>query len=150
LPASAKSSAQRGNGTAATRTGLNDMLTKEDLIEYCLGLPGAYLDRPFRGDAIVLRHTSNRKGFVFLIHAHGKLHINLKCEPMRADFFRQAFSGVVPAFHMNKTHWNSVFPGGDVPDAELLHMVDISYSLTRPRIRGGRQGMDAPNGKQTR
>ncbi|MGI6153503.1 MAG: MmcQ/YjbR family DNA-binding protein [Christensenellaceae bacterium] len=110
------------------------MLNKESLIRYCLALPDTYEDHPFRGDAVVLRHQANQKGFVFLIYAHGRLHVNLKCEPMCAGLLRQAFSGVVPAYHMNKTHWNSIFLDEDVPDAEILHMVDISYGLTRPRI----------------
>ena len=45
----------------------------------------------------------------------------------------QAFADVIPAYHMNKEHWNTVTLGGDVPDAELRQMVEWSYDLIKPK-----------------
>lgn len=116
------------------------MLSKEDVVSYCLALPGAYEDHPFHDDTAVLRHKGNRKGFVFLITAKGRLHINVKCEPLRSQLLRRVYpEGVVPAYHMNKEHWNTVFAKG-VPTEEVFRMIDMSYELTRPgpRRKGSR------------
>jgi predicted DNA-binding protein (MmcQ/YjbR family) len=108
-------------------------MTESELKTYCLSLPGAYEDRPFRDDTVAFRHTANHKTFVFMIYAHGRLHINLKCEPLRAYLLREAYAGVEPGYHMNKRHWNSVFLESDVPGFEIRNMVDASHELTRPR-----------------
>ncbi|MBR9805108.1 MmcQ/YjbR family DNA-binding protein [bacterium] len=55
--------------------------------------------------------------------------INLKCDPHEAQMLRDVFSAVVPGYHMNKTHWNTVVLDGSVPDGELLRMMDHSYAL---------------------
>ena len=51
----------------------------------------------------------------------------------RADFLRQAFAWVTPAYHMNKEHWNTVRLDGDVPEEELRAMLDHSWELTKPK-----------------
>ena len=65
----------------------------------------------------------------------GKLSVNLKCDPFEADFLRQAFEDVTPGWHMNKTHWNTVTLGGDVPEDELKRMIEQSYDLIKPKAR---------------
>ena len=84
-----------------------------------------------------MRHRTNRKSFAFIYERHGKLCVNLKCKPLEADFLRQIFRDVTPAYHMNKEHWNTVALGGDVPDRELKRMIGRSYALIRPRVGGG-------------
>ncbi|MEG1158553.1 MAG: MmcQ/YjbR family DNA-binding protein [Christensenellaceae bacterium] len=111
------------------------MLQKEDIIAYCMQFPMVYEDHPFHDATTVFRHTGNHKSFVFLIFSHGRLHVNLKCNPARSDLLRQSFEGVIAGYHMNKTHWNSVFLDSDVPDAEILKLIDHSFLLTRPTIK---------------
>ena len=113
-------------------------MTRRELIEYCLTRSHSYEDYPF--DSIVddrawtvMRHRANRKGFAHIYRRHGKLCINLKCDPFKADFLRQMYANVTPAYHMNKQHWNTVTLGGDVPVAELLKMIEQSYDLTKPK-----------------
>ncbi len=119
-------------------------MTRRKLIDFCLTFPAAYEDYPF-DDVIdssawtVMRHRANRKSFAMIYERHGKLCVNLKCEPLEADFLRQAFADVTPAYHMNKVHWNTVTPGGDVPDEELKRMVGRSYALIQPKA-GKRNG----------
>ena len=60
----------------------------------------------------------------------GKTVVNLKCEPMQADFLRSIYTGVIPAYHMNKTHWNTVYLNSDVPDEEIERMTLESFRLT--------------------
>jgi len=82
-----------------------------------------------------MRHRTNKKSFALIYERHGKLCVNLKYEPLEADFLRQAFADVTPAYHMNKVHWNAVNIGGDVPEGELKRMVGRSYDLIKPKVR---------------
>jgi len=115
-------------------------MTRQEIICYCLSLPLAYEDYPFdniadAGAWTVMRHKGNKKSFALIYERNGKLCVNLKCDPFEADFLRQAFVDVTPAYHMNKVHWNTVTLGGDVPDEELLRMIEASYGLIKPKIR---------------
>lgn len=104
------------------------------LITYALTLPDAVADQPFDDpETVVLRRRSNRRWFALLIAVHGVPCVNLKCEPPRADLYRCVYRDVTPGWHMNKTHWNTVALGGDVPDEELTAMIDHSYDLVGPR-----------------
>jgi len=115
-------------------------MTRRELIDYCLTFPAAYEDYPFdktidENAWTVMRHHTNKKGFAFIYERRGRLCVNLKCEPFEADFFRQAFRDVTPAYHMNKTHWNTVTVGGDVPDDTLWQMIWKSFDLIKPKVR---------------
>lgn len=115
-------------------------MTRQDLIDFCLTLPAAYEDYPFDnianpGTWTVMRHRANKKSFALIYERNGKLCINFKCDPFEADFLRQAYEDVTPAYHMNKVHWNTVVIGGDVPEKEVQRMVGNSYDLTRPKVR---------------
>ena len=107
-------------------------MTKSELIDYCASLPGAVCDSPFAEDfeTVAARHSGSRKWFGLIMKRDGAYIINLKCEPMEADLLRSAFSGVVPAYHMNKVHWNTVYIESDVPDNEIKRMVYESFLLT--------------------
>lgn len=118
-------------------------MTKQEIIEYCLTMPGAYEDYPFDEIWPVMRHGSNKKSFAFIYERHDRLCINLKCDPERADFLRQIYRDVEPGYHMNKTHWNTVSAGGDVPEQELHKMIQHSYDLIKPKTRkAGRNQYD--------
>ncbi len=56
-------------------------------------------------------------------------YITLKLEPSEGDFLRQQYEDIIPGYYMNKTHWNSVKPDGNVPDDLLKDMLDKSYFL---------------------
>ena len=113
-------------------------MTRRELIDYCLTYPDAYEDYPFdsspeeAGSWTVMRHRLNKKSFAFIYERQG-LCLNLKCEPMRADFLRRVYQGVTPAYHMNKVHWNTVRIGSDVPEEEALSLIEHSYQLTAPK-----------------
>jgi predicted DNA-binding protein (MmcQ/YjbR family) len=113
-------------------------VTKRELIDYCLTYPSAYEDYPFDKTAAVMRHKGNNKMFALIGERSGAVYINLKCEPMRADFLRSVFVSVTPGWHMNKVHWNTVTMGAgtscasDVPAGELYNMIQHSFDLTKP------------------
>ena len=110
-------------------------MTRRELVGICLGFPGTYEDYPFDGEWVVMRHSQNKKSFALIYERLGELCVNLKCEPEKADFLRSIYAGVRPAYHMNKTHWNTVVIGSDVPEDELHTMILHSYELIRPKRR---------------
>ena len=107
-------------------------MTKNEYLDFCRSIPGTTVDRPFNEDfdSYVARHKLNRKWFALVMDLHGKTIVNLKCEPLQADFLRSIYKGVIPAYHMNKTHWNSVYLCSDVPAEEIKEMTLESYRLT--------------------
>jgi predicted DNA-binding protein (MmcQ/YjbR family) len=116
------------------------MNTRQQLIEYCLTFPLAFEDYPF--DEVVndyattvMRHKANKKSFALIMRHNGALYLNLKCDPLEADFLRQAFEGVIPGYHMNKTHWNTIVIDSDVPDEEIKRQIERSYDLIKPKIK---------------
>lgn len=113
------------------------MRTKEEAVQCCLRFPGVYEDYPFDGgEWTVMRHRENKKSFCLIFERQGHIWLNLKCEPMRGDFLRRAYLAVIPAYHMNKVHWNSVILDGSVPEDEIYSMILHSYELTSPRRPG--------------
>jgi predicted DNA-binding protein (MmcQ/YjbR family) len=110
-------------------------MTKLELIDYCLTYPAAFEDYPFDETAAVMKHSGNKKMFALIAHMDGRLYISLKCEPMKADFLRSAFRDVIPGYHFNKTHWNTVYVDGDVPWDEVCEMIQHSYDLVKPKMR---------------
>ena len=98
----------------------------QDLREYCLSLPHTSEDMPFDDDVIVFR-VDNK---IFALTSFSKSSsVNLKCDPERAIELRERFESVTPGYHMNKTHWNTVFFNQDLSDRELLELVKHSYDL---------------------
>ena len=110
-------------------------MTKKDLIEYCNTLSSVYGDYPFDDATAVIRHKINKKMFALIGEKDGVVYINLKCEPMQADFLRSLYKSITPGWHMNKVHWNTVKMGGDVSSDELLRMIHHSFDLTKPKIK---------------
>ncbi|MDE7278852.1 MAG: MmcQ/YjbR family DNA-binding protein [Oscillospiraceae bacterium] len=107
-------------------------MTKNEYLEFCGTIAAAVSDTPFEDDAesVVIRHCDTRKWFALVMKLNGKDIVNLKCEPMEADFLRSAYEGVIPAYHMNKVHWNTVFLESDVPGEEIRRMTENSFELT--------------------
>ena len=110
-------------------------MTKQELIDYCLTYPAAYEDYPFDETTTLIRHSSNKKMFALVDHLNGRLHVTMKCDPINADFLRGVFESVIPGYHMNKQHWNTVYVDGDVPIDELYDMIGHSYDLVKPKQR---------------
>ena len=65
-----------------------------------------------------------------------QIWINVKCDPAWRDFWRSAFESIVPAYHMNKEHWNSIILDGTIPQEDIERLILESYELTKPRKTG--------------
>ncbi|MBU9735961.1 MmcQ/YjbR family DNA-binding protein [Diplocloster agilis] len=111
------------------------MKTREEAIAFCKTFPEVYEDYPFHDQNwTVMRYKKNRKSFAFIYERQGTVWINVKCAPDWIEFWRNAFAGVVPAYHMNKKYWNSMILNGSIPDSEEKRMISESYDL----VTGGR------------
>lgn len=110
------------------------MQTKEEAVSFCRTFPDVYEDYPFHDDNwALIRHRENKKTFACIFERCGHIWINVKCDTEWRDFWRNAFASVIPAYHMNKEHWNSVILDGSVPDEDVKRMVEESYEITRPK-----------------
>lgn len=56
-------------------------------------------------------------------------YITLKLKPDEGDFLRSQYKDIIPGYYMNKVHWNSINPNGEVPDELLKDLIDKSYDL---------------------
>lgn len=116
------------------------MKTRKDVIDYCLTLKNVYEDYPFHDfNWTIMRHMDNKKMFAAIYEHMGCIWINVKCDPNLTYMWRDAFRSVVPAYHMNKYHWNSIMLDGTVPDADIKNMIEDSFDLTKPKERAKRQ-----------
>ncbi len=114
-----------------------ELTTRRAVIDFCKSLGADVIeDYPFEDpNWTVMRHWGNRKGFAFLYEYQGRLQVNVKCKPEETSFWRGAFHGVIPAYHMNKTHWNSIILDGSVPDGDVKTMIAESYRITAPDLK---------------
>ncbi|KEO74884.1 MmcQ/YjbR family DNA-binding protein [Anditalea andensis] len=93
---------------------------------YCLSKQGATEDTPFDESTLCFK----LKGKIFALTDIDNFEsINLKCDPERAIELRELYSGIIPGYHMNKKHWNTVLFNKDVTDRLILDLVDHSYDL---------------------
>ena len=106
-------------------------MTFETLKATLLGKPGAVEDFPFDPVTLVLKVSG--KMFALIILDEDPMRMNLKCDPLKAEFLREAFPSITPGYHMNKRHWNTVRLDGSLPDDLLRAMIDDSYELV---VRG--------------
>ena len=106
------------------------MRERKEAIEYCLTLGNAYEDYPF-DDAnwTVMRHRENKKTFALIFERQGNMWINVKGNPAELDFFRGVYEAVLPAYHQNKEHWNTIILDGSIPDQDVKRMIAESYDL---------------------
>ncbi|AEI46835.1 MmcQ/YjbR family DNA-binding protein [Runella slithyformis] len=99
----------------------------ESLQLYCLSKPGVTEEFPFGEQTMVYKVMG--KIFALTSLDSMPLSINLKCDPEKAIQLREEYDGVLPGFHMNKKHWNTVIAEGSVKDALLKEWIDHSYDL---------------------
>ncbi len=98
----------------------------ETLREYCLSKPGVSESFPFDEDTLVFKVLNK----IFLLTSlDASLSINVKCDPERALEWREQYPCVIPGYHMNKKHWNTVLIDGSLSDDQIHEMIDHSYHL---------------------
>ena len=100
---------------------------------YLLNKPEAVEDYPFGPQAAVFK--VKQKMFAILMLKEGVAQMNLKCEPHRAAALRDVYEAVIPGYHMNKLHWNTVILDNTIADSDVQKMIDHSYSLVVKGLR---------------
>jgi predicted DNA-binding protein (MmcQ/YjbR family) len=99
-------------------------MDRNDLRQYCLSRRAAVETFPF-GEGVAVYKVM---GKVFaLLPIGSSLQISLKCDPTLAGMLRETYPAVVPGYHLNKRHWNSVSVDGSIPEDEIYEMIDHSY-----------------------
>jgi len=98
----------------------------ENLREYCLSKKWATESFPFGDDTLVFKVM----GRMFaLVNLDGEPSVNLKCDPEKAIALREAYTSILPGYHMNKKHWNTVQLNGSLPEKLIREMITDSYRL---------------------
>lgn len=106
------------------------MTTREEALEYGLSLPGTYQDAPFRDDNWQLvRVKGSKKAFLWTYEREGLLNLNVKADSEWRDFWRSAYEAVIPGWHQNKEHWNTIILDGSIPEKDIRRMIKESYDL---------------------
>ncbi|HMO34333.1 MAG TPA: MmcQ/YjbR family DNA-binding protein [Lacibacter sp.] len=108
----------------------------ESLRNYCLAKPDVEEALPFGPDVLVFK--TGGKIFLLLPLDEPGLQFNAKCDPERALELREQYPGIVPGYHMNKKHWNTVLVDGSLPPSLVRELVDHSYELVRGKKPAGR------------
>ncbi len=106
------------------------MKTREEILKYGLSFPDTYQDAPFSDQNWKLvRYSGNRKAFLWTYERDGYINLNLKTDPEKAFFWRSIYKSVIPGYHQNKTHWNTIILDGSIPDKDIRLMIAESYDL---------------------
>lgn len=95
--------------------------------QYCLSKKGAEESFPFGEETLVFKVMG--KLFLLTGMASQPLQFNVKCDPEKAIELREKYSCVLPGYHMNKQHWNTIICDGSVHNKLLKEWIDHSYDL---------------------
>lgn len=106
------------------------MILREEVLEYGLSFPNTYQDAPFHDENWqLIRVRGSKKAFLWTYERNGDLCINIKVSPEWRDFWRNVYEAVIPGYHQNKEHWNTVILNGTVPVEDVKRMIAESYDL---------------------
>ena len=95
--------------------------------EYLLSMPNSRLDYPFGEDVAV--YKTGDKMFAFVSEKSDPVRLSLKCDPLLAETLREKYETVMPGYHLNKKHWNTIVLTGQIPWDEVKDLVLLSYRL---------------------
>ena len=108
-----------------------------ELRDYCLSLTGAEETFPFGPETSVFKVAG--KMFALSQLAVESLRVSVKCEPELAEGLRAAHAAVIPGYHLNKRHWNTVIIDGSLSDESIREFIDDSYDLVVSKLPEARR-----------
>lgn len=108
-------------------------MNREEIVKYCLELPNTYEDYPFPDDELsaTIKHINNNKWFALIMNVKDKLYLNVKTKTDYSDILRNTYEYIIPAYHMNKEHWNTIIVSENVDEKIVKELIEQSYELTK-------------------
>lgn len=103
------------------------MISHKEVEEYLLSMPNAKLDYPFGENTAVYKVKD--KMFALVAQNKDPLQISLKCDPLLAEHLREKYETVMPGYHLNKKHWNTIVLTGQLAWDEIKDLIRLSYDL---------------------
>jgi predicted DNA-binding protein (MmcQ/YjbR family) len=104
-----------------------------DVIAHILSKPGAEESTPFGPDTLV--YKVGGKMFALTTPDEYPARLNLKCDPERSIVLRDEYESIIPGYHMNKRHWNTLVLNGSLPSKVVRELIDHSYDLVAAKRR---------------
>ena len=106
------------------------MKTRDDALKYGLSFPDSYQEAPFHDpNWQLVRYKGNKKAFLWTYERNDYINLNVKTDPEKAFFWRRIYRSVIPGYHQNKEHWNTIILDGSIPDEDIKLMIAESYDL---------------------
>jgi len=106
------------------------MKTRKQALEYGLSFPYTYIDAPFNDpNWQLVRVKPSDKAFLWTYEKDGYINLNVKVDPSWRDFWRHTYDAVIPGYHQNKEHWNTIILNGSIPTEDIKRMIAESYDL---------------------
>ena len=106
------------------------MKTREEALAYALSFPKTYQEAPFHDNNWQLvRVEGSKKAFLWTYEREGYINLIVKADPQWRDFWRSTYASVIPGWHQNKDHWNTIILDGTVREQEIQRMIAESYDL---------------------
>ena len=103
------------------------MVTHKELEDYLLSMPNSRLDYPF-GEGVAV-YKAGDKMFALVKEGSTPIQISLKCDPLLATTLREKYETVMPGYHLNKKHWNTILMSGQLEWEEIQDLIRLSYNL---------------------
>lgn len=106
------------------------MTTREEALDFGLSFPETYKEAPFHDpNWQLVRVKESKKAFLWTYEREGYINLNVKVDPQWRDFWRNTYASVIPGWHQNKDHWNTIILDGSIPEQEIRRMIAESYDL---------------------
>jgi predicted DNA-binding protein (MmcQ/YjbR family) len=95
--------------------------------EYILSMPDSRLDYPF-GEGVAV-YKVNDKMFALITEGKNPVQLSLKCDPQLSKILRERYEEVMPGYHLNKKHWNTIVLTGQLEWDDIMGLIRHSYDL---------------------
>lgn len=104
----------------------------ESIRLYCISKKAVSESMPFDDKTLVFKVAG--KIFALINLNSNPLRLNLKCDPEKAIDLRDRFESILPGYHSNKKHWNTIVVTGEISKVLLHHLIDHSYDLVKAKL----------------
>ena len=102
-------------------------MNHKEVEEYILSMPNARLDYPF-GEEVAVYKVGD-KMFALIREGKDPVQLSLKCDPELSKVLREKYTEIMPGYHLNKKHWNTLVLAGELPWEEVQALIRHSYQL---------------------